>query len=164
MVNPFAGLKVMPKLFKRMASGEVLASDETTANFGLSRLRLTAKREVGSGEVYAVLTTISSDARQHFHLSRRELDALANIARVMQSTVREGERTDTSRLSAAPNDAAQQATLAGAKAASPSRSAEGRKAMYGIFSKVGILVAAFLVMVLIVKLLLRPQGLFGGLG
>jgi hypothetical protein len=164
MFNPFAGLKVMPKLFKRMASGEVLASDETTANFGLSRLRLTAKRESGSGEVYAVLTTISSDTRQHFHLSPRELDAFANIARVMQTTVREGERSDISRLSAAPSDAARQASLGGAKAASPRRTGEGREAMYGIFSKVGILVAAFLVMLLIVKLLLRPQGLFGGLG
>ncbi len=164
MFSPFAGLKVMPKLFKRMASGEVLASDETTANFGLSRLRLTAKREVGSGEVYAVLTTIASETRQHFHLSARELDELANIARVMQSTVREGERTDISRLSAAPNEAGRQATLGEARAAAPRRIGQGGKAMQGILSKVGILVAAFLIMLLIVKLLLRPEVLFKILG
>jgi hypothetical protein len=164
MVNPFAGLKLMPKLFKRMASGEVLASDETKVNFGLSRLRLTAKREIGSGEVYAVLTTISSDARQHFHLSAPELDAFANIARVMQATVREGGRSEASGSSAAPNDAAPPATPGGAKAARPRRIGEGGKATQGVVSKVGILVAAFLVLVLIVKLLSRPEVLFKILG
>ena len=157
MFNPFAGLKVMPKLFKRMASGEVLATDETTANFGLSRLRLTAKREIGSGEVYAVLTTISSETRQHFHLSPRELDEFANIARVVQSTVREGERADVSRSSAAPSEAARQAALGRTNAARPHRIGRGRNGMQGIVSNVGILVAAFLVLALIVKVLSRPE-------
>ncbi len=157
MINPFAGLKLMPKLFKRMASGEVLAADETTANFGLSRLRLTAKREVGSGEAYAVLSTISSDNHQHFHLSPGELDALANIARAIQSKVREGKRPDVAGLSAAPDDASRPATLGWAKAAAPRRFGRRGKVAPGVFSKVGILVAAFLVMVLIVKLLERPE-------
>ncbi len=153
MFNPFAGLKLMPKLFKRMASGEVLASDETTANFGLSRLRLTAKREMGSGEAYAVLTTISSDTRQHFHLSAGELDAFANIARAMQSTVRQSERSDLSR-----------SPLAEGKAAPSRRISEGREALQGVFPKIGILVVVFLVMLLIGKLLLRPEALFKILG
>ena len=164
MFNPFAGLKLMPKLFKRMASGEVLASEETTANFGLSRLRLTAKREAGSGEVYAVLTTISSQTRQHFHLSPREFDEFANIARVVQAAVREGKGSDVSDGSAAPSDAARQATLGGEKAASPRRIGQGRRATQGVFSKVGILVAAFLVLLLIVKLLSRPDVLSKILG
>jgi hypothetical protein len=145
----------MPKLFKRMASDEVLASDETTANFGLSRLRLTAKREAGSAEVYAVLSTISSDVHQHFHLSPRELDELTNIARVIQSKVREEKPFDADDALGAPNSAARRA-----RAAAPGRIGDGRKAAQGVLFKVALLVVAFLVMLLIVKLLERPGALF----
>jgi hypothetical protein len=155
MFNPFAVLKIMPKLVKRMASGEVLAADETTANFGQSRVRLSAKREAGSSEVYAVLTTISSGAHQHFHLSPRELDELANMARAIQSKVRERKPLDAAEALGAPNSATRRA-----RAAAPGRAGEGRKAAQSVLSKVALLVVAFLVMLLIARLLERPGVLF----
>jgi hypothetical protein len=150
MFNPFAVLKVLPKLFKRVASGEVLASDETTANFGYSRLRLTAKREAGSGEVYAVLSTISSDQRQHFHLNARELDEFANIARAMQSAARAGQPSGAFGASAAPD-------------VSPRRIGKGRIAAPGTVWRIGILIASLLLIALMVRLLQRPDALFGAL-
>ncbi|MGD1016674.1 MAG: hypothetical protein ABR863_09595 [Roseiarcus sp.] len=155
MFNPFAVLKIMPKLVKRMASGEVLAADETTANFGQSRVRLTAKREAGSSEVYAVLTTISSGAHQHFHLSPRELDELTNVARAIQSKVRERKPLDAAEGLGAPNSATRPA-----RAAAPGRAGAGRNASQRILFMVGLLVVAFLVMLLIAKLLERPGVLF----
>jgi hypothetical protein len=164
MFNPFAVLKILPKLFKRMASGEILAADETTANFGYSRVRLTAKREIGSGEPYAVLSVISSDNHQHFHLSPSELDALANIARVMQSKVRESKTSDASGLSAAPSDLTRRMFLGGAKAVSAGQADKVREGRRGIVSKTAILIVALLVILLFAKLLQQPEALLKALG
>ena len=144
MFNPFAGLKLMPKLFKRMASGEVLASGETTANFGLSRLRLTAKREAGSGEVYAVLTTISSGTRQHFHLSARELDEFANIARVVAVGGERGQGLGRFRRVGGAARRGAPGELGGERAASPRRIGQGRRTAQGVFSRSGFSSRPFL--------------------
>ncbi len=69
--------------------------------------------------------------------------------------MREHKPSDAADALAAPNDAKGRA-----RAAAPSRIREGGKAAQGVLFKVGLLVVAFLVMLLIVRLLERPGALF----
>jgi hypothetical protein len=100
MFNPLAWFRASGNTMRRIASGEVLASDETTANFGVSRLRLTAKRESSSGETYAILSMVARGNYQYCHLSSHELDEFANIAKTMQAAVRQGALAGSAELSA----------------------------------------------------------------
>jgi hypothetical protein len=164
MFNPFAALQVLPKLLKRLASGEVIATGETTANFGQSRVRLTVKREIGAGGAYAVLSVISSNHNQHFHLSPQELDELANLARTMQTKVRENRSSDASGAPAALAAPKRRAIFGRAISPSPRPFGVGRHAAPSGAFKVGLLIAALLLLFVVGMLLRRPELLLKALG